>query len=540
MAFSGSVRSTYDYIIVGAGPAGCAAAARLSLLPGCRVLLIEAGGSDRHPLLSVPVATMLTMRHPRYTWRFRTEPEAALEGRSPSWYGGRLLGGGSAINGMMYLRGHPRDYDRWRDTAGCAGWGFADMLPFFQRAESSDRGPDAWHGGTGPVAITRGTADFPIASAFLDMIAAAGLPIVDDLNADAAEGFGYYDRAIGGGRRSSAGGAYLRGLADRRALTVLTGARAVGLSGGGARIDGVRFVYRGKLHEARADAEVVLAAGCINTAQLLLLAGIGPADALSRHGIAVRANSPDVGLNVQNHIAYTLQYALAAPITAYEYRHPARAAAAFAQYALQRRGMLAGLLCPAGGLFRADPLSEIADTQVILGAGLPGAGSGWRGLLPTARGFTLMINQGRPWSRGSIALRSADPEAPPLIRSGHFSDHRDLELLTIATTAMRALLRNHRIAGEIATEIGAGAQIIGHAALAEHIRQHAQSYYHMAGSCRMGSDDDAVVDTALRVRGVDGLRIADTSVAPLLVNGNTTAMALMLGERAAELIASGA
>jgi len=533
-----STADTYDYVVVGAGPAGCAVAARLSRRPGCRILLIDAGGPDRHPLFRVPMAALLTMRDPRYTWRFETEPEPGLQGRAPSWYGGRVLGGGSVINGMMYLRGHPADYDRWRDEAGCERWGFSDILPYFKRAEASDRGADAWHGGTGPIRISRGSADVPIAAAFLDAMASAGLPILDDLNADAVEGFGYYDRAIANGKRSSASRAYLHGVADREALTVLPHAQATGLVSEGTRICGVRFIRHGRLHEARADREVILTAGCVNSAKLLLLSGIGPAEQLSRLGITVLADLP-VGRNVQNHVAYAIPYALPAPITAFEYRRPARAAAAVADYLLQRRGMLAGPPCPVGGLLRADVDADVADTQIILGAGLPGKGGGLRGLLPSASGFMLMINQGRPFSRGEIGLRSADPIAAPLIRSGHFNDPRDLALLTKATVTMRTLIGNARFGGVMASEIGDGAAIVETPALASHISRKAQSYYHMVGSCRMGSDSDAVVDTQLRVHGVEGLRIADTSIAPLLVNGNTTAMALMIGERAADFIASG-
>lgn len=524
-----------DTIVVGAGPAGCAVAARLSR-SGRRVLLVEAGGRGRNPMLSVPAAMMLTMRDPRYTWRFATEPEPGLDGRSPDWIAGRLLGGGSAINGMMYLRGHPLDYDRWRDEAGCAGWGFADILPFFRRAEDSDRPTSLWHGAGGPISITVGMPDPAIGPAFLEAVAAAGLPVVDDLNAGVAEGFGYFDRAIGRGRRSSVARAYLRGVARRDRLTVVTGARVLGLLIERGRVRGVRVAGRGgAIEEVRAADGVVLAAGCINTAHLLQLSGIGPADALRRHGIAVAIDAPQVGANVQNHVAYIQPHALDAPVTAYELRHPWRALRAGARYALFRRGILSGPLCPVGGLLRADPAAAVADTQVILGAGLPGTGAGWRSVLPAARGFTLMLNQGRPFSRGSIGLRSGDPAVPPAIRSGFFSDSRDLPLLAAAVERMRDLLARTPIAGAYARPLRQVAG--GRDALTTDIRAHASSFYHAVGSCRMGDDEQAVVDTGMRVRGVTGLHVADTSVAPLLVNGNTTAMALMLGERAAHLIA---
>ena len=315
----------------------------------------------------------------------------------------------------------------------------------------------------------------------------------------------------------------------------MTGVRVIGLIVEAGRVRGVRLMRGTAIEEVRTDGEVVLTAGCVNSAHLLMLSGIGPADMLRQHGIDVKVDAADVGRNVQNHIAYSLRYAISAPITAFQIRHPVRAAAALGDYALFRRGMLAGPLCPVGGLLRVNPAAAVADVQVILGAGLPGTGTGWRAKLPESSGFTLMINQGRPHSRGSIALRSGDPLAPPLIRSGFFSDPRDLPVLAAAVERMRDVIARNPIAGEIARELNGGDD--DQTTLSERIRAGAGSFYHAVGSCRMGTDDRSVVDIALKVRGVEGLRVADTSVAPLLVNGNTTAMALMLGERAAELIA---
>ncbi|MCP1468605.1 choline dehydrogenase [Sphingobium sp. OAS761] len=529
----------YDYVVVGAGAAGCAVAARLSRLEGASVLLMEAGGFSRNPLLGVPAAAVLSMRTPRYSWRYDTEAEDPDPARASSLMAGRMVGGGTGINGLMYLRGHPRDYDRWRDVAGCPGWGYDDILPFFRRSEASERGENAYHGGSGPIGTSRGRASLPIGAAFLEACARSGLPVVDDLNALTGEGAGLYDLMARGGRRSMAGD-YLRHVADARGLTVITDALVTGIDIQDGRARAIDYVHRGRRRRVEAGRDIIVAAGCINTTQLLLLSGIGPATDLTSHGIAVRVDAPQVGANLQNHAAASLHFAFDAGMTATDRLRGGGLLTAGIQYLAGRSGILAELPTPAGALIHADGAGADAtpDTQIILGAGLPGKGRGWNALLSGTPGFMLMVNQGRPESRGSIRLRSADPLAPPLIRNGFFRCDGDRNMLAHAVHRARAIAENG-----FSAAIGVQPQLSSRFALeddvdalARTIHRHVAPYYHMVGSCRMGTDAGAVVDPELRVRGIAGLRIADTSVAPLLVNGNTSAMAFMIGERAADFI----
>lgn len=537
----GAAAKGYDFVVVGAGASGCAVAARLSRLAGCRVLLLEAGGFGRSPSLLIPAAAVFTMRNPRYAWRYDTEAGPQDDGHSSPLVAGRMIGGGTGINGMMYLRGQPADFDRWRDEAGCRGWGYEDLLPFFRRTEASDRGPSILHGDSGPIRTSKGRSSLPIAEAFLNACERSGVPRADDLNALTSEGSGYYDGMISNGRRSTARD-YLHDVADPRQLTIVTGCHVTGIDIANGRASAVRYVRNGKACRVEAASEIVLAAGCVNSTQLLMLSGIGPAGDLARHGITVHADAPEVGANLQNHVAATLQFGLDAGITASDRLRGSGVLVTGAQYLIQRRGLLSELPTPAGALIRAGDGNDIdgVDTQIILGGGLPGRGSGWRSVLSSVPGFTLMVNQGRPQSRGRIQLRSNDPFDPPVIHNGFLQHPADRMLLAKAICRARAIVEPGlpAVNGAPPRLLNKFAQWEGPEALASVIHRYAGAYYHMVGTCRMGTDARSVVDTALRVRGVSGLRVADTSIAPLLVNGNTTAMAYMIGERAAEFMSA--
>jgi choline dehydrogenase len=526
----------YDYLVVGAGSAGCIVAARLSEDPAVTVWLGEAGGADRDPLLGVPGLLFRTSTSPRFNWSYRTEPEAELGGRQLFWAQGRVLGGSSTINGMIYIRGHAREYDLWRQD-GCDGWGWEDVLPHFRATECNERGAGDYHGGDGPLPVTRGTPDVPICGMFLDAMRRGGHAILDDFNGPSMDGFGHYDRTIGGGRRRSVATAYLRPARARPNLTVATDATVARIIIEHGRARGIELRQGGAVRRITAAREVILCAGAVNSPKLLMLSGIGPAAQLRALGIDVLHDAPGVGGNLQNHLCYRMLYACNAPVTAYRYMHPLRGAAACLDYVVRRRGILSQTTVATGGFLRTEPGLEMPDAQVQIGIGLIGnvGASAWQ-RLPRREGFTVVVNQGRPHSRGTVRLRSADPADPPVIAPRYLSDRRDLDVLMRATRQMRALMRDAELRRVISEEIAPGEAAEDDAVLEADIRARASNAFHPAGTCRMGGDAEAVVDPRLRLRGIAGLRVADASIMPSLINGNTNAASMMIGEKAAAML----
>jgi choline dehydrogenase len=527
---------TYDHIVVGAGSAGCIVAARLAAR-GLRVLLLEAGPPDRSILLKVPGLGAFAAASPRFNWAYSSEPQSELDGRRLYLSQGRVLGGGSSINGMVYTRGLPSDYDAWRD-AGCTGWGYDDILSWFRRSEDSERGEDAWHGVGGPLKVTRGRSSLPICDRILAATQEAGFARVEDFSRPGgADGFGYYDFTIAGGRRVSTAQAFLRGAGPT--LTVASGAQVERIEIKAGRARGVTWRVGAERHTAMVTGEVVVCAGAVNSAKLLLLSGIGAAEDLRRLGVPVHLDQPQVGRNYQNHLCLKLLFATREPITGYRYLSPGPAVAAGARYLLGRGGFLSEGSSPVGGFFRSDEALAEPDLQLFAppaAAGLVGAGL--RALLPSRHGFALFVNEGRPASRGWIGLRSADPADAPVIEPRYLSEPADLEVLVRGVQRLREITAQPALASVISDEIGPAAEARTPAEIAQAIRRYATNFFHVAGTCRMGPEPAAsVVDLRLRVHGVEGLRVADAGVMPTLVNGNLNAPVMMIAERAAAWVA---
>ena len=424
---------------------------------------------------------------------------------------------------------------------GCEGWAFDDVLPHFKRSEANERGADAWHGGDGPVMVRRARPELTIADAFLDAATEEGFSVVDDLNRGVVDGFGFYDINAGRGRRMSAATAYIEPVMNRPNLQVLTNAVAHNVDIENAKAVGITASIRGEPHRIRVEREIILSAGAIKTPQILMLSGIGPADDLHQHGVTINHDSPNVGRNLQNHVCYRPQYLCSEPVSASRNLSPHRALAAAIRYGLFRTGPLAETYAVAGGFFRTDPALEVPDAQVVLLSALGptkpgGATFRIRDLLPDEHGFGLTIYQGSPNSRGTVTLRSADPDEQPRIQCNYFSDPRDMPVLVKAVNRMRGMMRQPSIAKHISRELLPGDGVGDDDALEADIRRNGATAYHQCGTCAMGPTEASVVSPNLKVWGVEGLRVADTSIMPRIPNAALHAPAIMIGEKAASMI----
>ena len=519
----------YDYVIVGAGPAGCCLAARLSEDPDVSVLLLEAGGSDRHPYIRAP-AGFARLTGASHTWGYSTAPQREIDGRAMWYPQGRVLGGGSSINAMIYARGNPEDYDAWAE-AGCPGWAYADVLPYFRRPEDNERFHDDYHGSGGPLGVSDPVRPLPISAAFLRAAQQAGLPYNPDFNGAVQEGCGYYQVTNRNARRCSAVDAFLRPAMARRNLRVETRALAIRLVVENGRAVGVDYRRRGRPARVRATREVIVAAGAIGSARLLMLSGIGRGDELKALGIDVVHDLPGVGRNLQDHMDVFIVSECRGDFSYDKVLRPHRTLWAVLQYVLFRQGPIASTLIDAGGFWYADADARSPDIQMhfVLGAGLE------HGLARLGNaGVTLNSAFLRPRSRGTVTLRDADPRTPPVIDPNYWGEPYDREMSLRGFRLAREIMAQEALRPFILGERHPGPEVWSDAGIAAYARKTAKTDYHPVGTCRMGSDEMAVVDPALRVRGLEGLRVIDSSVMPLLPSGNTNAPTIMVAEKGAD------
>jgi len=526
---------TADLIIVGAGSAGCVLAHRLSADPQRRVVLLEAGGADRHPLIAVPLAWTSAMTLPAIGWGYTSEPEAASGGRSLPMPRGRVLGGTSSINGMMYTRGNPGDYDAWA-ARGLPGWDYASVLPYFQRAESNWRGAGRYHGDAGPLTVGRHPQDPFLTPKLFATAERLGYRILGDFAGPEAVGFGIPDFTIRGGRRLSTARAYLAPARGRGNLRVLTGAQVTRVLLEGGRATGVEYVRSGR-REVLHGGEVILAAGAFDSPRLLMLSGIGPAEHLREVGVEVRHALPGVGGNLQDHPLIPLVYAAAGPYALHELLRLDRLALAGLQWALLGRGPLTHMPLAAQGFVKLDAAAAWPDTQFQVSA-VSMLARPWFPLWRQSAGhhFTATALQLRPQGRGDIRLQSADPLAPPRIRLGLLQHEADRRAVRGMIRFVRQFFATEPAASLVRAELAPGAAAASDAELDAYARGMLMTGMHPTSTCAMGVGPEAVVDAELRVHGIEGLRVVDGSVMPVIVSGNTNAPIIMIAEKAADLV----
>ena len=526
------MNDTFDYIVVGAGSAGCPVANRLSADPQNRVLMLEAGPRDRNPWIHIPIGYYRTMTS-KLSWGYHTAPEDSTDGRPLLWPRGRVLGGSSSINGLLYLRGQRQDYDHWRQL-GNEGWSYEDVLPFFRKAENQERGADEFHGVGGPLSVSDIRDEREICSAFIDAADEAGIPRNDDFNGADQEGAGHFQTTTANGRRCSAAVAYLKPVRKRPNLRIETDAQVLKIRFDGKRATGVEYRQNGRDHHVDVAGEIVLAGGAVNSPQLMQLSGVGPADHLRDLGIDVVLDSPGVGRDLQDHYQARMIYELNRPLSVNDdVNRLWRKIWTGMRYALFRQGPMTFGAGHVGVFMKVLPESATPDAQIHF---IPFSAVKLGGKLHPFSGITASVCQLRPESRGEVMIDSADPLAHPRISPNYLATDYDRRIMVEGLKKLRTITRAPAFARHVKEEREPSDAVTTDDGLLDFVRKTGTTIFHPTSTCRMGNDPMAVVDDRLRVRGIDGLRIADCSIMPTVVSGNTNAPAIMIGEKCAAMM----
>lgn len=521
-------KAAFDYIVIGGGSAGCVVASRLSENPAHSVLLIEAGSADRHPLYHLP-AGFAKMTKGIGSWGWHTVPQRHMQDKIFRFTQAKVMGGGSTINAQIYTRGARQDYEEWRQM-GCEGWGYDDVLPYYKKAEDNDSFEDAYHSKDGPLGVSQPRAPLPICEAFFDAASETGIPRNYDMTGASQDGVGYYQLTQKDARRCSSARAYLHQARRRPNLTIMTDRMVRRLHISEGRATAVALVGGQRIS---ARAEIILSCGAVGTPRLLQLSGIGDPKALQRAGVELVVSSPNVGKNFQDHLDLYTIAELSGHYSYDRYAHPVFAATALIRYLLTRSGPVASSLFETGGFWYADPDARSPDLQMHLGLG---TGIEHGVVSMPAGGITLNSCYLRPRSRGTVLLASADPHDAPLIDPNYLADAHDQEMSIRGLKLTQTILSAEALKPFIKQEQLPGPDVTTQADYLDYISRHSKTSHHAAGTARMGSDDGAVVDTRLRFRGISGLRIVDNSIMPQVISSNTNAAAIMIGEKASDMI----
>jgi choline dehydrogenase len=529
------VSETYDFIVVGAGSSGCVLAERLSRDSGNRVLLLEAGGRDVNPMIHVPLSAPM-LQKTGVDWNYETAPEPELNNRPIRWPRGKVLGGSSAIHGMIYIRGQREDYETWA-AKGNDGWSYEELLPYFRQHEDHEEGANEYHGVDGPLWVGMVAGNLDMAEQFVEAGVDIGLPFNPDFNGAEQEGIGYYPVNIKNGLRQSSATSHLNPNRKRKNLSIAMHALATRILLERGRATGIEYRHKGKIVTAHCSKELVLCGGAVNSPQLLELSGIGDRELLESHGIDVAQHLPGVGENLQDHLTINVCYDIKAVSTYYEEMKPWRLIKHVVRYLFKRRGMLAFPAAQVGVFLKTDPGLDRPDAQIHFA---PAAGEyNESGKMMPVPGTTASVCLLRPTSRGSVHIQSSEPDRYPVIKANYLRTEEDRKGTIAAVRRVREIYAAGSLEKYDGHELTPGTDVQTDEEILDYVRKDAVSVYHPVGSCKMGNDDMAVVDSQLRVRGIDGLRVADASIMPTLISGNTHATCVVIADKCADMMLGG-